>query len=66
MCKRKKFKYKHITSSPIHNLALGIYKSLMHLFFEFINKLGVSKFLKDNVLKKLFELCNSKIDFYQQ
>ena len=44
-------------------MALGIYKLLIHLFFEFINKLGFSKFLKDNISKNLFELCNSNIDF---
>ena len=63
--KRKKLKYEHVASSPMHDLALGIYKSLMHLFFEFANKLGVSKFLKDNISTNLFELCNSNIDFYQ-
>ena len=61
--KRKNLKHEQITSSPMHDLALGIYKSLMHLFFEFTIKLGVSKFLNDDVSKKLFELCNSNIDF---
>ena len=61
--KGKKLKHEHATSSPMHNLALGIYKSLMHLLFEFTNKLGVSKYLKDDASKKLFELCSSNIDF---
>ena len=53
-CKRKHLKYEQMTSSPMHNLALGIHKSSMHLFFELTNKLGVSKYLKDDVSKKLF------------
>ena len=61
--KRKNLKYEYITSSPMYNLALGIYKSLMDLFFEFSNELGVSNFLKYDVSKKLFELCDSNIDF---
>ena len=52
-----------MTSSPMHNLALGIFKSLIHLFFELTNKLGVSKYLKDDASKKSFQLCSANIDF---
>lgn len=52
-----------IASSPAHDLALGVCKSSMHLLFEFTNELGVSKCLKDDVSKNLFESCSSNINF---
>ena len=62
-CKRKNLKHEQMTSSPMHNLSLGICKSSMHLFFELTNKLVVSKYLKDDASKNLFQSYSANIDF---